>query len=96
MPKQERMRHRSIRWLVWLSLSLVLWTVAVESTHNHPSQAGAAACSICIVAHSASPAVSSGPTAPVFATVGLLQEEEVVAKAPANVLALGIRGPPTV
>jgi hypothetical protein len=26
------------RWSTWLCLSLMLWTVAAESTHNHPTR----------------------------------------------------------
>ena len=25
-----------VRWSAWLCLSLMLWTAAAESTHNHP------------------------------------------------------------
>lgn len=84
------------RWLAWLCLSLMLWTVAAESTHNHPSQTESASCSICAVAHSASPAAISNPARPIFTPVGLLQEEEVIAKAWLSVFDLGIRGPPAV
>jgi hypothetical protein len=92
---QERMRFSS-RWLAWLCLSLMLWTAVAETTHNHPNKAEAAACSICVVAHSASPAVSSHQARPVFAAVGLLQEEAVIAKARLSAFELGIRGPPVV
>lgn len=83
-----------LRWSTWLALSLLLWTVAAESTHNHPSQTEATSCSICVVAHSASPTPSSSSARPVFAAVGLMQEEAVVAKAWFDFSALGIRGPP--
>lgn len=85
-----------IRWSAWLCLSLMFWTVAVESTHNHPSQTEAATCSICVAAHSTSPTTSSTHVRPVFATVGVLQEEAVIAKARLDVFVLGIRGPPSV
>ena len=83
-----------VRWSTWLCLSLMLWTAAAESTHNHPKQTESASCRICVAAHSASPAVSSGHTAPVFAAIGLLQEEDVIAKAQFDFSNLGIRGPP--
>jgi hypothetical protein len=83
-----------VRWLAGLALSLLLWTVAVESTHNHPNQTEAASCSICIVAHSAKPTVGSSHSTPVFAAVGLLQEKDVVAKARFDFSDAGIRGPP--
>jgi hypothetical protein len=92
---QERMPF-SFRWLAWICLSLMLWAAMAEITHNHPNKAESASCSICVVAHSASPAVSSSQSRPVFAAVGLLQEEEVIAKARLSVLDLGIRGPPAV
>jgi hypothetical protein len=83
-----------LRWSAWLCLSLMLWTVAAESRHNHPSQTEAASCTICVVAHSASPAASATDTTPVFAAVGLLQEEAVIAKARLDFSDSGIRGPP--
>ncbi len=83
-----------IRWSAWLCLSLMLWTGAVESTHNHPNQTAANSCSICVAAHSTSPTVSSAHIAPVFATIGLLREEDAVAKARLDFSDLGIRGPP--
>jgi hypothetical protein len=92
---QERMRWMT-RWSAWLCLSLMLWTAVAESTHNHPGRAEAAACSICVVAHSASPAASSSYSRPAFASVGLLREEDVIAKAWLDALDLGIRGPPVV
>jgi len=84
------------RWLGWVCLSVMLWTVAAESTHHHPGQAESVSCSICAVAHSASPVASSSHARPVFAAVGWLQEEKVIAKAWIGVLDLGIRGPPAV
>jgi hypothetical protein len=83
------------RWMAWLCLSLMLWMVAAESTHNHPNQTEANSCSICLVAHSASPAPSSSDATPVFTAVGFLQEEEVLAKAQFDFSDAGIRGPPS-
>ena len=84
------------RWSAWLCLSLMFWTAGVESTHNHPSQSEAASCSICVVAHTASPAPLSTGTEPVFAAVDLFHDEDVVAKARFDFSDLGIRGPPVV
>jgi hypothetical protein len=92
---QERMRSL-LRWSAWLCLSLMLWTAAAESRHNHPSQTEAASCSICVAAHSAAPAAIPNPDKPVFAAVGLLKEKEVVAKSRLDVFELVIRGPPAV
>jgi hypothetical protein len=83
-----------VRWSACLCLSLLLWTAAAESTHNHPSQSENAACAICLAAHTASPAPISADTTPVFAAIGLTQEKEVVAKARLDFSDLGIRGPP--
>lgn len=83
-----------LRWSAWLCLSLVLWTAAVESRHHHPNRIDAASCSVCVAAHSASPAASATDTTPVFAAVGLLQEEAVITKARLDFSDSGIRGPP--
>jgi hypothetical protein len=83
-----------VRWPVWLCLSLMLWMAAAESVHNHPTQTEAAACSICVAAHSASPTIITSHATPILATVGLLLEEDVVAKAWLNFRDAGIRGPP--
>ncbi|MGA8762939.1 MAG: hypothetical protein WB562_08755 [Candidatus Sulfotelmatobacter sp.] len=82
------------RWLTWLCLSLMLWTAVAESTHNHPNKTENASCSICVVAHSTAPTPSSNQARPVFAAVGVLQEEEVIANARLNLFELGSRGPP--
>jgi hypothetical protein len=74
----------------------MLWTVAAESTHTHPNRTESTSCSICVVAHSASPAVSSGHSTPVFAAVGLFHEEDDVAKLQLEFSERGIRGPPAV
>jgi hypothetical protein len=85
-----------LRWSAWLCLSLMLWTAAAESRHNHPSGIDAASCSVCVAAHSAAPAALSQPGKPEFAEVGLLQEKEVIAKSRLDVFELVIRGPPVV
>ncbi len=84
------------RWLTWLCLSLMLWTAVAESTHNHPNKTESTSCSICVVAHSSAPTASSTQARPVFAAVGLLQEEEVIANARLSRFELGSRGPPAV
>lgn len=85
-----------VRWSAWLCLSLMSWTVAAESTHNHPNQTESASCLICVAAHSASPAAVSGHAAPVFAAVGILQEQTILRKARLDFSDAGIRGPPAV
>jgi hypothetical protein len=91
--------HKMRLWIggwAWLSLSLMLWTAAAESTHNHATQLESATCSICVAAHSASPILSSVQAAPIFAAVGLLLEQDIVAKARIPFADQGIRGPPNV
>jgi hypothetical protein len=90
---QEPMRS-VLRWSTWICLSVMVWTVAAESRHNHPRPTDAATCSICVAAHSASPAAASNPSKPLFAAVGRLQEKEVIAKSRLEVFELVIRGPP--
>jgi hypothetical protein len=90
---QEHMRS-VLRWSAWLCLSLMLWTVAAESRHNHPSQTEAASCSICVAAHSTAPATVCDAADPVFAAVGMLQEKDVIAESRLDFFELVIRGPP--
>ncbi|HTS34026.1 MAG TPA: hypothetical protein VMH04_00055 [Candidatus Solibacter sp.] len=78
----------------WVCLSLMLWTAAAESAHVHPSPADSASCSICVVAHSSRPVVTSAHVAPVFGTIGLLHEKEVLLLARLDFSDAGIRGPP--
>jgi hypothetical protein len=85
-----------VRCSAWLCLSLMLWTAAAESTHTHPSPTEAATCTICLVAHSASPAVNVAHEAPVFFAIGLFQEPSILAKARVDFSDRGIRGPPPV
>jgi hypothetical protein len=86
----------TLRWLTCVCLSMMFWTAVAESTHNHPTQTEAISCSICIAAHSTAPVVSMHFAKPLFEAVGLLHEEEVLAKAPISIFELGIRGPPAV
>ena len=72
----------------------MVWAAAVESTHNHATQNDAATCSICVVAHSANPTLSFSHAVPLFAAIGLLREEDPVAKARLDFSEAGIRGPP--
>jgi hypothetical protein len=83
-----------LRWSAWLCLSLMLWTVAAESRHNHPNRIEAASCSVCVAAHSAAPVSASDASEPVFAAIGLLQEKEVLTKSRLDGFELVIRGPP--
>jgi len=79
------------RWLTWLCLSLMLWTAVAEATHNHSNKTESASCSVCVVAHSATPAASRNQARLVFATIGPLQEEEIVAKPRLSTFELNIR-----
>jgi hypothetical protein len=83
-----------LRRAAWLCLSLMLWTAAAESTHHHPSASEAASCSICVVAHTASPAVPTSHGTPVFVAVGIFHEEDVASAPQFEFSDLDIRGPP--
>lgn len=85
-----------VRWSAWFCVSLMMWAAAAETTHYHPTQTDAASCSICVAAHSSSPTLSSTHVRPLFSTVGVLQEEKVLAKGWFEGFELGIRGPPQV
>jgi hypothetical protein len=84
------------RGSVWLCLSLMLWTAAVECIHAHSTQTEATSCSICAVAHTASPAVSTNHRTPLFTAVGLFHEEDAVVKLRFDFSDHGIRGPPAI
>jgi hypothetical protein len=92
---QERVRF-TFRWLLWLCLSLTLRTAVAGSTYNHPNQTESNSCSICVVAHSATPTASFNYARPGFEAISQLQEEKVIAKAGLSVYDLGIGGPPAV
>jgi hypothetical protein len=85
-----------VRWSAWFCLSLMLWTAVLESIHTHSNSTEAATCNICVVAHSASPAVSIAHDAPMFVAVGVFHEESILPKAHIESSHLGIRGPPEV
>jgi hypothetical protein len=85
-----------LRWSAWVCLSLMLWTAAAESTHSHATRTESSSCSICVVAHSANPTVSSSQATPMFVAMGLLREEDVIAKTRFDFSEQGIRGPPAV
>jgi hypothetical protein len=72
----------------------MLWTVAAESTHNHPNPNEAASCPICVVAHTASPAVAASHGTTVFTAVGVFQEEDLIFRPRIESSHLSIRGPP--
>jgi hypothetical protein len=86
----------SFRWLAWLCLSLMLWTAVAESTHHHPNKTESTSCSICVVAHSSAPTTISHQSRPVFAAIGRLKDDEVIAKAGLGIFNVGVRGPPAV
>jgi hypothetical protein len=83
-----------VKWSAWLCLSLMLWTAAAEPTHSHANRTASASCSICLVAHSASPGGTAGQGGTLFAAIGFLQEELVVTYARLDFSDSGIRGPP--
>jgi len=49
-----------------------------------------------VAAHSTSPTASTVHAAPVFATIGHLQDKDILAQARLDVADLGNRGPPAV
>ena len=72
----------------------MLWTAADEPAHIHPNRTEAAACSLWVVAHSASPTVSAYHATPAFAEVGRLRVEDTVTVALLDFSDAGIGGPP--
>jgi hypothetical protein len=83
-----------VKWSAWIGLSLLLWTLAAESTHKHPSLNEGVRCAVCLAAHTANPAPHSANTTPAFAALGVLHEEAVLVNFPIEFSDLDIRSPP--
>ena len=79
-----------------LCLLLTVWSVVAFAAHHHSSTTDAAKCTVCVVAHSASPEdVSVLPKADhIFASAPVL--DPVSAKQRLVAFALRVRPPPSV
>jgi len=84
------------RWLGFLCLLLMLWTAAAEPLHHHPGKAASSGCSLCVVAHSATPTANLNNDRPVLVAVGFLHTDVVRTQTLLATLDLGIRGPPAI
>jgi hypothetical protein len=83
-----------MKWFAALCLSLMLWTVAAESTHHHPGFDDRV-CATCLAAHTANPAPCSSDTTPAFAALGVFEEVAVDAPVPVEFSDSGSRAPPS-
>jgi len=82
------------KWTALVCMLLMVWTAAAEPMHHHASKASADGCSLCLVAHSATPTPSSNNAKPVLISLGFLQATQVHAPTYLEVFDLAIRGPP--
>ena len=81
----------------WLCLLLTLLSAYSFATHQHFSSSDEAQCTVCVVAHSASPAATSTLRNPVLVLVRLsVVGEPVSAKQRLIAFALSVRPPPGV
>lgn len=83
------------RWSAWLCLLLILWSAAVVVAHHHEDGAESAKCSVCVAAHTASPAAPTVlPRATFVALSAIAIAPVVAAKQRLAVFALTVRPPP--
>lgn len=89
---------RSVSKLIaWLCLLLMLLSAYIFAAHQHSSSSDDAQCTICVVAHSASPASSSTSLTAVFVlVVAMVVAEAISAKQRLISFALSVRPPPAV
>lgn len=89
---------RSIaKQIAWVCLLLTLLSAYGVAAHHHSSPLDEAQCTICVVAHSASPvAASKLPSAVLFLCLFIVLARPVSAKQRLVPFALTVRPPPTV
>jgi hypothetical protein len=88
---------RSIsRKVALFCLMLTFWSALAFAAHHHSSPTEAAKCTVCIVAHSASPRADSTPRPTTFVVVYTFRAEPLSAKKRFIAFALSVRPPPTV
>lgn len=81
----------------WLCLLLTLWSAYSFAAHHHSTSGDDVQCTVCAVAHSASPAAASTLPTPVLVLVRLIVVgEPVSAKQHLVAFALSVRPPPAV
>jgi hypothetical protein len=86
-----------LKWAAWLCLLSTASSACVFVTHQHLSSCDEAQCTVCVVAHSASPVAASKLPNPVLVLVRLTDVgEPVSAKQRLIAFALSVRPPPTV
>jgi hypothetical protein len=79
-----------------LCLLLTFWSALAFATHHHSSATEAAKCTVCIVAHSASPKAPSTLLKATFVAVCTFRAEPVATKQRLIAFALCVRPPPSV
>jgi hypothetical protein len=83
--------------LSWLCLLLTLWSAYSFAAHHHSTSGDEAQCTVCVVAHTASPAVASTLPNPILVLVRLIVVgEPASAKQHLIAFARSVRPPPAV
>jgi hypothetical protein len=81
----------------WLCLLLTLWSTYSFAVHHHVTSADEAQCTVCVVAHSASPAAASRLPNPVLVLLQVIVlGEPIPVKQRLIAFALSVRPPPVV
>jgi hypothetical protein len=85
---------KPIAWLCLLLMSVSAYSIAA---HQHSTTLDEAKCTVCVIAHSASPATTCNlPSATLFLVRVVVLTEPVSAKQRLVPFALSVRPPPTV
>ena len=85
------------KWIAWLCLLSTVLSAYSFATHQHSNSLDESQCTICVVAHSASPVASSKlPSAVVVPIRRLVLAGQISAKQHLVPFALTVRPPPAV
>jgi hypothetical protein len=83
------------RPIAWLCVLLTLWSAAAFVAHHHEDEAESARCSVCVAAHTASPAPEIVLPRITFVAVSpVITAPVAAAKQRLVVFALAVRPPP--
>jgi hypothetical protein len=77
-----------------LCLLLTIWSALAFAAHHHSSANDSATCTVCVVAHSASPKTTTTLPGVMFVSVSVFRPEPVATKQRLIAFALCVRPPP--
>lgn len=90
------LKARSIvKFAAAICLVLTLWSALAVVAHHHPKGTDSAKCTVCVVAHSASPNVGVNVTKTTFTSISAFRADPASPKQRFVAFALSVRPPPT-